>query len=244
MNKQEYQNLLSKFYQAETSAEEEKLLKNFENKSQEEKLFFESLQEEKTQKMNWDFEDFIAKTKENTSVVSISKHRSQNNTIKTSWYWMAASFLVMMSVGYFLIGENGAENSVSTELVTAPKLPSTQNTIIAAEEEPKVVSENIVSTTPKVKKAAPKTIISKKQPIQLARNTETKQEKVENNMVDEPLPIQDTEYESGFVMINGKKIENEEAAIHITQNAFKMFAGNVSAGVQQTEILKRIELEF
>lgn len=243
MNTQEYQQLLSKFYQAETSAEEEKLLKNFDNNTPEDRLIFESLQEEKTQKMNWDFEDFLVKTQEETAVVPISKVEIQTSRTKTSWYWMVASFLAILGLGYFLLNNDSTQKPIPKEIVKNEKLPSMRNPTQTIEK-PEVIHENVAQNTPTKIKAQYKHRISAKQTKMLAKNTKAKQQKTENEIVDQPMNIQDTEYESSFVMINGKKIENEEAAIHITQNAFKMFAGNVSAGVQQTEILKRIELEF
>ena len=90
-------------------------------------------------------------------------------------------------------------------------------------------------------KETPKSIETKQnKPLAIAPKIETK----ENHTVDRPAAKPEEEYESSFVIINGKKIENEETAISLTENAFKLFASNVSSSINQAEVLQNLHMEF
>ena len=52
------------------------------------------------------------------------------------------------------------------------------------------------------------------------------------------------EYSADYVIVNGKKIYNEEEAIDITKEAFQLFASNVTKTINQAEPIKIYPLTF
>ena len=52
----------------------------------------------KEEKMNWDFEDFLAKAEEKEEIIPLKK--SSGGTI-SKFYWMAASLVLLISMGVF-----------------------------------------------------------------------------------------------------------------------------------------------
>ena len=59
----------------------------------------EIFQEIKEEKMNWNFEDFLQKTEENSSDEKIVP--IQKGSGNTKWFWMAASVVVIFGLGMF-----------------------------------------------------------------------------------------------------------------------------------------------
>ena len=52
------------------------------------------------------------------------------------------------------------------------------------------------------------------------------------------------EYSADYVIVNGKKIYNEEEAIDITKEAFQLFASNVTKTINQAEPIKNLSINF
>ena len=51
-------------------------------------------------------------------------------------------------------------------------------------------------------------------------------------------------YSADYVIVNGKKIYNEEEAIDITKEAFQLFASNVTKTINQAEPIKNLSINF
>jgi len=59
----------------------------------------EITQELKEEKMNWDFEDFLEKTKQEEKIIPLVQKTKGGSFPKT--FWMAASVILLVSVGIF-----------------------------------------------------------------------------------------------------------------------------------------------
>lgn len=236
MNNDKYKTLLDKYFVADTTKEEEEVLKKASGNNEKEKLFFEVLKEEKQAQMNWSFEDLMKETEQqlgNHSETYFLKSEKRN-----SWVWIAASMIFIISFGVLLM-----KNPLMTEAhpSAATSIPPTETKIEEDSTKPEIKLAKETEPHRDLPKETPKSIETKQnEPLAIAPKIETK----ENHTVDRPAAKPEEEYESSFVIINGKKIENEETAISLTENAFKLFASNVSSSINQAEVLQNLHMEF
>ena len=234
MKTDRYKDWESKFFDGEAlTPEEELFLKN-----ESDNPYFSFLKEEKQDKLDIKFEDFLNKaTKldiEEPKIVAlpIAKRKSYTQ------YWMAASLVLLMGIGGFWMFNN-------------PENIETQ--IVKHTESPKKVE------SPKV---SPVEDISTQQPVLAQQNTQPKTQKVEKkNAVEnqesktqfayhEPKEIKkdqnlnkvnsDLEYNPNYVIINGKPVYSEQEAIAVTEDTFNYFASNVTQTINHAESAQNV----
>lgn len=230
MKTDRYKDWESKFFEGEElTPEEELFLKN-----ESENPYFSFLKEEKQEKLDISFEDFLKKTEEPKIVALPIK--------KTSYkmYWMAASLVLLMGISAFWMFnqpqkmEPGiAKNpDVPKKEIVDPVLPVEKT--IEENSTPKPVLANQESQ--KVDKTANDKVVKelvRKEFEKLMAQQENQSNKEEKQIQVPTESISD--YNPNYVIINGKPIYDEGEAIAVTENAFNYFASNVTQTINHAE---------
>lgn len=209
----------------------------------------EITQEIQKEKMKWDFEDFLEKTKEDKT---IPLNKNKGGSI-SKFYWMAASVVLLLALG--INYQNAFKNSieekdhlVKNEILLQKKDFENNNVIIATNstDSLKMVTDSLLTdsiSTADERKSSDlmDQILPKrgriKRDLQPRFVENTKSEKI-------PEKSKTSQYESNYVMINGQKIENEQEAIDLTKYSFRILSENVSKTVAQTEALNSFTNDY
>ena len=203
----------------------------------------------KEEKMNWDFEDFLAKAEEKEEIIPLNK-KSSGGTI-SKFYWMAASLVLLISAGvFFKFNQTKSIEDqdvfVKTEILKQKNDFGNGNEIVALQtnDSVKIVTDSLVSDSVSHKDAADmvEKILPKRGRIkresrpQFVQNSPEKSAKkpAENN----------TDYNSNYVIINGQRIENEQEAIDLTKFSFRILSENVSKTVASTEAMNSFNNDY
>ena len=230
MKTDKYKDWESKFFGGEElTPEEELFLKN-----ESDNPYFSFLKEEKQEKLDISFEDFLKKTEEPRIVALPIK--------KTSYkmYWMAASLVLLM--GMSALWMFNQPQKIETTIAKNPDVPKKEK----VEKVPQV--EEIIEENP-----TPKTVLANQenQKVDKAVNDKMVKELVQKEfkklMAQQDLsttkeekhiqvPTESTsDYNPNYVIINGKPIYDESEAIAVTENAFNYFASNVTQTINHAE---------
>lgn len=233
MKTDRYKDWESKFFEGEElTPEEELFLKN-----ESENPYFSFLKEEKQEKLDISFEDFLKKTEE-PKVVALPIQ-------KTSYkmYWMAASLVLLMGISAFWMFNQ--PQKIEPAIAKNPDVPKkeTVNAVVPVEETikenstPKPVLANQESQ--KVDKTANDKVVKelvRKELEKLMAQQENQSNKEEKQIQVPTESISD--YNPNYVIINGKPIYDEGEAIAVTENAFNYFASNVTQTINHAESAK------
>lgn len=230
MKTDRYKDWESKFFEGEElTPEEELFLKN-----ESDNPYFSFLKEEKQERLDISFEDFLKKTDEPKIVALPIK--------KTSYkmYWMAASLVLLMGISAFWMFNQPqkiepaiAKNpDVPKKEIVDPVLPVEKT--IEENSTPKPVLANQESQT--VDKTANDKVVKelvRKEFEKLMAQQENQLNKEEKQLQVPTESISD--YNPNYVIINGKPIYDEGEAIAVTENAFNYFASNVTQTINHAE---------
>lgn len=230
MKTDRYKDWESKFFEGEELTQEEELFL----KNESDNPYFSFLKEEKQEKLDISFEDFLKKTEEPKIVVLPIK--------KTSYkmYWMAASLVLLM--GMSALWMFNQPKKIETTIVKNPDVPKKEKTQKVAP------VEEIIEQT-----STPKPVLAnqKSQKVDQTANDKVVKDLVrkefeklmaqqENSIKKEEKQIQvpaesKSDYNPNYVIINGKPIYDESEAIAVTENAFNYFASNVTQTINHAE---------
>ena len=221
-------------------------------KDQPQDKYKEITQEIKEEKMNWDFEDFLKKTKEEEKIIPLVKKAKGAFFPKT--FWMAASVVLLISLGIFY--------NYETKNTAKEKDRFVQNEILKTKDSLQQESSlaiNPNSDTLKVKsdvKVSDSTSNVEKKETDLIEQIVPKRGRINRNprqryatvstpnKIEKKAKKQNSEYESNYVIINGQKIENEQEAIDLTKYSFRILSENVSKTVAQTEVINSFTTDY
>ena len=202
----------------------------------------EIFQELREEKMNWDFEDFLAEAeKEKKLTTKISEKKSASFP---KFYWMAASVVLLVSIGVFYNVSNQNKMDEQDQLVKNEILKQKNdfgkgNEIVAinnAKDSLKTASDSLVTDSVSISNG--EDVIEKILPKRGRIKRQTRPLFVDNSTPKKSATgktAQNPEYESNYVIINGQKIENEQEAIDLTKYSFRILSENVSKTVASTE---------
>lgn len=207
----------------------------------------EVLKDLKEEKMNWDFEDFLQKAeghaKDNTEIIPISKAKPSF----PKWSWMAASVVLLFSVGFIFNYNQNADVENQAQLVAneiqkqksdfikenrenQTQVAVLSNDSISGEKRDSIFQESTLAEEDVLDK-----ILSKKSRIK----KETKPRYVSNTAVKN---IKDsTGYKDSYVIVNGKRIDNMEEAINVTKYSFQVVANNMNQALSQPKVMDNVE---
>ena len=199
----------------------------------------------KGEKMNWDFEDFLQKAEGNDEAEIIPIGKGKPSFPK--WFWMAASVVLLFSVGLiFNYNQNAdvenqaqlVENEIQKQKSDFIKENHEHQTQVAVLSSDSISGEKKDSIFQEVSLAEVDVldkILSKKSRIK----KETKPRYVSNGGVKN---IKDsTGYRDSYVIVNGKRIDNMEEAINVTKYSFQVVANNMNQALSQPKVMDNVE---
>ena len=221
-------------------------------KDQAQDKYKEITQDLKEEKMNWDFEDFLEKTKQEEKIIPLTPKPKGGTFPKT--FWMAASVILLLSVGIFFNYENENTISENDQLVQNEILKEKDNFQNEAN-----LAINPISDTIKVKaepKASDSTSSVEQKEVDIIEQIIPKRGRINRNArqryaevstpkkLKEKEKIESSDYESSYVIINGQRIENEQEAIDLTKDSFRILSENVSKTMAQTDVINNFNNDY
>lgn len=211
----------------------------------------EIFQELKEEKMNWDFEDFLAEAEKiENPITEISEKKSASFP---KFYWMAASVVLLVSMGVFYNVSTKNKIEEQNELVKNEVLKQQNdfrkgNEIVAVNnttDSLKTVSDSLLTDSVSVSDS--EDVIEKILPKRGRIKRQTRPQFVNNSTSEKSATgkiAQKPDYESNYVIINGQKIENEQEAIDLTKYSFRILSENVSKTVASTEAINSFNNDY
>lgn len=208
---------------------------------------FQSLKEEK---MNWDFEDFLQKAEgsdisaDEAPIIPIQSKKPS----LPKWFWMAASAIILLSVGFlFNDNQNGevadqaklVENEIQkqkNDFINENHNPNSQVAVhitdsVSGPKQDSIFVENSIA-----EKDVLDEILSKKSRIK----KESKPRYVDNSGLKNKTFKDSIGYKDSYVIVNGKRIENVEEAINVTRYSFQVMAANVNQALH-TQVMDNVD---
>lgn len=208
------------------------------NKDKFQDKYTEIFQEIKEEKMDWNFEDFLAQAEQKTEsakIVPLQKKSSKQ------WLYIAASLVLIAGFGVILKNNFSEITTVKpTEIAKANDSESDENQIITNNETIAKTDENTFPITRTVNTEPIKRKKSKyKKSAQYLAQNSTKNHHNSAKSDDENI-----EYNPSFVIINGKPVATEDEAIKYTKSAIDMLGGNINTALEKAEPVKLLTVNF
>lgn len=223
MKKEELDRLKAKYWEAKTSLDEERRLKELNDEK-----FFTSLQKPETE-MNWEFDEFMQQVAEQETpklkkVVPISRRIILMTAVAAS-----------VVVGFFLIRQIAEPNEDKSKTITAQVEINNQ---LLDVENPKAdykarLTEDdtpeISAPLARARELENSYAVSDKRRTQKAKENSTPEQGMEEQL---------------YVEINGVKIYDEEQAIKVTETALQLATSNLKKGMEGVENIKYLKIEI
>ena len=236
MKTDRYKDWESKFFAGEELSPEEHLFL----KNESDNPYFSFLKEEKQEKLDIKFEDFLNKaTKQNVTkepkivALPIVKRKSYTQ------YWMAASLVLLMGISGFWMFNNPeniepqiAKQTETPKKVETPKVSPIEN---GSTQQPVLTQQN---TQPKIQKVAKKNAAENQESTTQFAYHQPKEIKIDNQNLNKVNS--DSDYNPNYVIINGKPVYNEQEAIAVTEDTFNFFASNVTQTINHAESAQNV----
>ncbi|MDX8572461.1 hypothetical protein OZ666_12255 [Elizabethkingia sp. HX QKY] len=221
------------YFAGNSSEAEEKWLKDFSDD-----VFFKTLREEKEVTMDWSFEDFMEKVEEQP--IPAKKIQLTTKPGLSKWYWMAAGFIIFLSLGGYLFFNQKPITDVTTTSVAKTE-PAKNNTLAIQEPQTTPPETNIqpsVITTETEKENIK--VLAQKKPL-----AKKEKEIIETTSV-KSVPETGTEasYNPNYVLINGKPVYDEEEAVDLTKKSLNLLASNLDKGIEKVGLIKHLSVNF
>ncbi|MCW3160354.1 hypothetical protein [Chryseobacterium oryctis] len=211
------------------------------NKDKFQDKYDEVFQDLKEEKMNWDFEDFLKKAEvnetegKNNDATPIIPMDAKSKPSFPKWFWMAASVVLLLSIG-FIFNYNKESDITEQALLVENQIKQQKNDFIEEYNEPQeqiVVNhvsdsikgtkkDSIVQDNSVAEKDVLDEILSKKGRMKKERKPKYVSNSSSKNNTSKGVS---TDYEDSYVIVNGKKITNEKEAIDVATYSF-MKMGN------------------
>ncbi|KAA0129095.1 hypothetical protein FY557_05900 [Chryseobacterium sp. SN22] len=201
----------------------------------------------KEEKMDWDFEDFLKKAEgkkdeaqenQETPIIPISIKARPSFP---KWFWMAASVIVLLSVGFIFNMNQHSQIEDQAKLVENRIRQQKNNFIEENSEHQEQVAVN--PTNDSLSGAKKDSIfeggkIAEKDVLDeiLPKRGRLKKER-KPKYVYHSSKADSTGYKDSYVIVNGKRIDNVEEAINVTKYSFQIFANNVSEKLVQPKVV-------
>ena len=236
MKTDRYKDWESRFFEGEELTPEEHLFL----KNESDNPYFSFLKEEKQDKLDIKFEDFLKKaTKQNDTkepkivALPIVKRKSYTQ------YWMAASLVLLMGISGFWMFNNPeniepqiAKHTETPKKVETPKVSPIEK---ASTQQPVLAQQNIQPKTQKIEKK--NAVENQELKAQFAYH-QPKEIKTDNQ--NQSKVNSDSDYNPNYVIINGKPVYNEQEAIAVTEDTFNFFASNVTQTINHAESAQNV----
>ncbi|WP_185144654.1 hypothetical protein [Chryseobacterium phosphatilyticum] len=200
-------------------------------------------------KMDWSFEDFLQKTEgkesENDATPIIPLEENKRPSFP-KWFWMAASVLLLFSIGFLFYNNDTKTGAQGTEKLVKDEVLRQKSDFIKENNDHQVqVAVNHTDSISGTKKdsifqenhVAEKDVLDEILPKRGRLKKERKPRYVDNSSFKNKTSKDSTGYENSYVIVNGKRIDNVEEAINVTKYSFQIFANNVSEKLVQPKVV-------
>ncbi len=226
-----YDELIDKFYAGTANAEEISLLKTEGYLTEQEEVYAKALAEERTETMNWDFEDFLKEVPA-AKVISIAPRKFPLQRLLASAAVIGA---LIMAIIFW------PKQQQDNRLANVPVINKSIDTNTQ-------VAQNTAPTPIKEITAPAQTIVKiniKKGNTDLASNSKTDYptKKVISTTLDKD-EVKKGDFTEYLVMVNGKPITNEEEAVAITRQSLSAFSQNLSTTVEEMRPIGQIKIKL
>ncbi|WP_394676418.1 hypothetical protein [uncultured Sphingobacterium sp.] len=226
MKDKKLKELEEKYFNGQSSLEEERVLKNSDN------AFFQSLNQEKNKTMDWSFEDFQSE---------INDDKKRTVWWNNSWIKYVAAAMLVMAIGIalFLNQEPTTRVPVLAEK-EMKELKSADKKLIEHQNEETVVS-NSNDSFRSVKSGKTLQIAETVKRPKVKKQAKEWTEKKE--IVAEGLQSVESEsYRADYVVLNGKPVANEQEAVELTLKSLGLLANNLENGVDKAMNIKQMSI--
>ncbi|GAA0881724.1 hypothetical protein GCM10009120_03200 [Sphingobacterium siyangense subsp. cladoniae] len=226
MKDKKLKELEEKYFNGQSSLEEERVLKNSDN------AFFQSLNQEKNETMDWSFEDFQSE---------INDDKKRIVWWNNSWIKYAAAAMLVMAIGIalFLNQERTTQVPVLAEKEMKELKSADKKLVEDQNKETVVPNSNDSFRSAKSGKTLQiaETVKHPKVKKQAKEWTEKKE------IVAESLQSVESEpYQADYVVLNGKPVANKQEAVELTLKSLGLLANNLENGVDKAMNIKQMSI--
>lgn len=214
----------------------------------------EVFQNIKEEKMDWSFEDFLqtaegAEPEQNATPVIPLQEKKKPSFPK--WFWMAASVMLVLSIGFFL--NNNNKNAQDKEkLVKDEILKQKSGFIEENSDHQEQVAINHTDSISGVKKdsvfqdnqVAEKDVMDEILPKRGRLKKETRPRYVSNSSNSKSLNDSATAYNDSYVIVNGKRISSEKEAIDVAKYSFMKLGTEFKKTVASSQKNENLDSEY
>lgn len=214
----------------------------------------EVFQDLKEEKMDWSFEDFL-QTAEGAEpeqhIVPVIPLEEKKKPSFPKWFWMAASIMLVFSIGFFL--NNNNKNAQDKEkLVKDEILKQKSGFIEENSDHQEQVAVNHTDSISGVKKdsvfqdnqVAEKDVMDEILPKRGRLKKETRPRYVSNASNNKNLSDSASAYNDSYVIVNGKRISSEKEAIDVAKYSFMKLGNEFKKTVASSQKNENLDSEY
>jgi len=208
----------------------------------------------KEEKMDWSFEDFLqtaegAEPEQQIAPVIPLEEKKKPSFPK--WFWMAASVMLVLSIGFFL--NNNNKNAQDKEkLVKEEILKQKSGFIEENSDHQEQVAVNHTDSISGVKKdsvfqdnqVAEKDVMDEILPKRGRLKKETRPRYVSNSSNNKNLSDSASSYNDSYVIVNGKRISSEKEAIDVAKYSFMKLGNEFKKTVASSQKNENLDSEY
>lgn len=214
----------------------------------------EIFQDLKEEKMDWSFEDFLQTAEGAEPEQHIAPFIPLEEKKKPSfpkWFWMAASVMLVLSIGFFL--NNNNKNAQDKEkLVKDEILKQKSGFIEENSDHQEQVAVNHTDSISGVKKdsvfqdnqVAEKDVMDEILPKRGRLKKETRPRYVSNASNSKNLSDSASAYNDSYVIVNGKRISSEKEAIDVAKYSFMKLGNEFKKTVASSQKNENLDSEY
>ncbi|TZG00305.1 hypothetical protein FW781_10415 (plasmid) [Chryseobacterium panacisoli] len=208
----------------------------------------------KEEKMDWSFEDFLqtaegAEHEQNTAPIIPLEEKKKPSFPK--WFWMAASVMLVFSIGFFL-NNNNKDAQDKEKLVKDEILKQKSGFIEENSDHQEQVAVNHTDSISGVKKdsvfqdnqVAEKDVLDEILPKRGRLKKETRPRYVSNTSNSKNLSDSVSAYNDSYVIVNGKRISSEKEAIDVARYSFMKLGTEFKKTVASSQKNENLDSEY
>lgn len=217
----------------------------------------EIFQNIKEEKMDWSFEDFLqtaegAEPEQNATPIIPLEEKKKPSFPK--WFWMAASVMLIFSVGLFVNYNNSGTADVQDreKLVKDEILKQKSGFIEENSDHQEQVAVNHTDSISGVKKdsvfqdnqVAEKDVMDEILPKRGRLKKETRPRYVSNTSNKKSINDSASAYNDSYVIVNGKRISSEKEALDVTRYSFMKLGNEFKKTVASSQKNENLDSEY
>ncbi|OCA70983.1 hypothetical protein BBI01_13745 [Chryseobacterium artocarpi] len=213
-------------------------------------------QDIKEEKMDWSFEDFLQKaegTEPEQSVTPIIPLEEKKKPSFPKWFWMAASVMLVFSIGLFLNNRDSGAGVLDQEKLVKDEVLRQKSSFIEENKDHEAqVAVNHTDSISGTKKdsifqenpVAEKDVLDEILPKRGRLKKERKPRYADNSSISNKTSNDSTMYNDSYVIVNGKRISSEKEAIDVTKYSFMKLGNEFKKTVASSQRNENLDNEY